>query len=157
MIRVSPNSWQMGAFAAVAPMQLDEPLAAMVLSGALERNPKMKLVLAESGIGWIPYFVKRLDASFEKHGPRSMDYRLRSLPSEIFRRQVLATFEEEPLGPSLIPLVGAESFMWASDYPHPDSTFPHSQRAIDEAFAGLDPETRRRATSENCRQLYGFA
>ena len=41
------------AWAAVTPMQMDEPLAAMVLSGALERNPKMRLVLAEAGIGFM--------------------------------------------------------------------------------------------------------
>lgn len=156
MLRVAPNSWEMGAFSTVAPMQLDEPLAAMVFSGALERNPGMKLVLAESGIGWVPYFVKRMDAAFGKHGARAADYRLKSLPSEIFHRQVLATFEEEPLGPKLIPLVGPDNFMWASDYPHPDSTFPKSRDAIEEAFAGLDPEVQRKVTAENCRQLYRF-
>ena len=45
-------------------------------------------------------------------------------PSELFRRQVMATFEEEALGAQLIPLLGADSCMWASDYPHTDSTFP---------------------------------
>ena len=58
--------------------------------------------------------------------PKATDYQLKAKPSEIFRRQVFATFEEEPLGPQLIPLLGPDNFMWASDYPHPDSTFPHS-------------------------------
>ena len=69
--------------------------------------------------------------------PKAQDYQLKAKPSEIFRRQVYATFEEEPLGPALLPLLGPDNFMWASDYPHPDSTFPHSMEAIDEAFAGL--------------------
>jgi predicted TIM-barrel fold metal-dependent hydrolase len=157
LVQPVPRSWEMACYSACCPLQLDEPLSVMIYSGALERHPKMKLVLAESGIGWIPYFVARLDASGAKHIPAAADYKLRAKPSEIFKRQVMATFEEEPLGPQLIPLVGADSFMWASDYPHPDSTFPESQKAIDEAFAGLPDEVRRKATADNCARLYGFA
>jgi predicted TIM-barrel fold metal-dependent hydrolase len=128
----------------------------MIFSGALERHPGMRLVLAESGIGWLPYFVARLDQAGAKHVPKAEDYRLKGRPSEVFRRQVYATFEEEPLGPQLIPLLGPDNFMWASDYPHPDSTFPRSQEAIAEAFAGLDAGLVRRVTVENCARLYRF-
>jgi predicted TIM-barrel fold metal-dependent hydrolase len=155
-VRVAPGSWELAAFSAVGPMQLDEPLAMMVYSGVLETRPKLRLVLAESGIGWLPYFVKRLDAAGEKHIPRATDYRLKAKPSEIFKRQIYATFEEEPLGPELLPLLGPDNFMWASDYPHPDSTFPHSREAIAEAFAGLDPAFIEQVTATNCKRLYGF-
>ncbi|MBM4270264.1 MAG: amidohydrolase [Deltaproteobacteria bacterium] len=154
LLKMRPESWELAAWSACAPIQLDEALAAMIFSGALERNPKMKLVLAEAGIGWVPYIVERMDMTAEKHVKNAKDYRLKAKPSEIFKQQVLVTFEEEPLGPKLIPLLGADSVMWASDYPHPDSPFPHSRQAIEEAFAGLDPEIRRKATAENCRKLY---
>lgn len=156
-VKIVPQSWEMAAFAAVGPMQLDEPLAMMIYSGALERHPGMRLVLAESGIGWLPYFVRRMDQTAEKHVPNAHDYRLRAKPSEIFRRQVYATFEEEPLGPSLLPLLGPDNFMWASDYPHPDSTFPRSREAVAEAFADLDPAFVEKVTVTNCARLYRFA
>lgn len=155
-VRVIPRSWELAAFSAVGPMQLDEPLAMMIYSGVLERHPKLRLVLAESGIGWVPYFVHRMDAVAEKHVKNAQDYRLAAKPSEIFRRQVFATFEEEPLGPQLIPLLGPDNFMWASDYPHPDSTFPHSREAVASAFAGLEPEVVRKVTVTNCAELYRF-
>jgi uncharacterized protein len=155
-VRVAPASWELAAFSAVGPMQLDEPLAMMVYSGVLERRPKLRLVLAESGIGWLPYFVHRMDAAAEKHVPRAQDYQLKAKPSEIFRRQVYATFEEEPLGPELLPLLGPDNFMWASDYPHPDSTFPHSREAIAHAFRGLDQSFIERVTAGNCARLYGL-
>ena len=155
-VRVAPRSWELAAFAAVGPMQLDEPLAMMIYSGVLERHPKLRLVLAESGIGWLPYFVARMDATALKHVPNAEDYKLKAKPSEIFHRQIFATFEEEPLGPQLIPLLGADNFMWASDYPHPDSTFPHSREAIAHAFAGLDAAVVEKVTVSNCSQLYGF-
>src|SRR5262249_18295956 len=148
-VRVAPTSWELAAFATVGPMQLDDPLAMMIFSGALERHPGLRLVLAESGIGWLPYFVRRMDHEAEKHLPKALDYRLKAKPSEIFARQVYATFEEEPLGPSLLPLLGPNNFMWASDYPHPDSTFPHSQEAIAEAFSGLDPAFIEQVTARN--------
>jgi len=147
------KDWQRAAFAAIAPMQMDEVLATMIYSGALERHPDLKIVLAESGIGWVPYFVARMDATFEKHC-RGNDYSIKTLPSELFRRQVFATFEEEPLGPDLIPLLGPDNFMWACDYPHPDSTWPNSRAAIDHALGKLGREAMRKVTGENCRRLY---
>jgi predicted TIM-barrel fold metal-dependent hydrolase len=156
-VRVVPGSWEIAAYAAVGPIQLDEPLAMMIYSGVLERHPRLHLVLAESGIGWLPYFVHRLDAAGAKHVPKAQDYRLEAKPSEIFRRQVHATFEEEPLGPQLLPLLGPDNFMWASDYPHPDSTFPHSREAIAHAFQGLDASFVEQVTATNCARLYGFA
>ena len=155
-VRVAPGSWELAAFSAVGPMQLDEPLAMMIYSGVLAERPRLRLVLAESGIGWLPYFVRRLDAAGEKHVPRAQDYQLKEKPSEVFHRQVFATFEEEPLGPELLPLLGADNFMWASDYPHPDSTFPYSREAIGQAFEGLEPAFIEQVTATNCKRLYRF-
>ena len=78
-------------------------------------------------------------------------------PSELFRRQVMATFEEDALGGELIPLLGADSCMWASDYPHTDSTFPDSLHAIEETLGPLPAADRRKITATNCARLYGFA
>jgi predicted TIM-barrel fold metal-dependent hydrolase len=150
------GKWQSAAFASVLPLQLDEPLAIMIFSGALERHPGLKLVLAESGVGWLPYFLARLDSEWHALGDK-LDYAPAIAPSELFRRQVIATFEEEPLAPQLIPLLGADSCMWASDYPHTDSTFPNSRQAIEESFGSLPEADRRKITATNCARLYGFA
>ena len=128
------NSWEVAAFSAVVPMQLDEPFAVLMFSGVLERHPGLKIVLAESGAGWLPYFVSRMDGVFDKYEGRLGGHELKTKPSELFDRQVWATFEEEVFGPALLPLLGVENFMWASDYPHLDSTFPNSARAIREAL-----------------------
>ena len=150
------GSWEVAAYSSVVPMQLDELLAQMIFSGALERHPGFKLVLAESGAGWIPYLVERMDGAHRKYRGKLGGHELTMTPSEIFRRQVWATFEEEPAASVIIPLLGADCFMWASDYPHLDSTFPHSRRAIDEALGSFSTEDRRKITADNCRELYGF-
>ena len=150
------GKWQSAAFASIMPLQFDEALATMVFSGALERHPGCKLVLAEAGIGWLPYFLARMD--LEWHALRDkIAGSIETPPSELFRRQVIATFEEEALGPELIPLLGADSCMWASDYPHTDSTFPNSRHAIEDTLGALPEGDRRKITATNCAQLYGFA
>jgi predicted TIM-barrel fold metal-dependent hydrolase len=149
------GKWQSAAFASIMPLQFDEVLATMVFSGALERHPGFKLVLAESGIGWLPYFLARMD--LEWHALRDkIAGSIETAPSDLFRRQVIATFEEEALGGDLIPLLGADSCMWASDYPHTDSTFPNSVPAIEETLGTLDAADRRKITATNCARLYGF-
>ncbi len=155
-LRYRLGKWQSAAYASVLPLQLDEPLAIMMFSGALERHPELELVLAESGVGWLPYFLSRMDMEWESMRDQ-LDYAPAVPPSELFRRQVVATFEEEPLAAELLPMVGAESCMWASDYPHTDSTFPNSLPAIEETLGTLPDEDRRKITATNCARLYGFA
>jgi uncharacterized protein len=149
------GKWQSAAFASVLPLQLDEPLATMMFCGALERHPRLTLVLAESGVGWLPYFLERMDLEWRNLRDK-IDDATRTPPSELFRHQVFATFEEDALGEQLIPLLGADSCMWASDYPHTDSTFPHSLDAIAETLGALPEADRRKITATNCARLYGF-
>jgi predicted TIM-barrel fold metal-dependent hydrolase len=153
-VDVMKGGWHIAAFAAIAPIQLDEPFSIMMFSGALERNPGLKLVLAESGVGWVPYMVARMDATFEKHCAPHPEHSIKTRPSEIFARQVYATFEEEPFGPELIPLLGPDNFMWACDYPHPDSTWPESRQVVAEHFAQVPPDEARRMAAGNAARLY---
>jgi predicted TIM-barrel fold metal-dependent hydrolase len=140
---------------AVIPMQLDEILAGMLFSGVLEQRPEVKFVLGEAGLGWIPYVLERLDHELHKYGDKCLDYRPEMLPSEIFRRQCLVTYEDEEFGVECLPRIGFDSVMWASDYPHGDSTWPESRKAIAESpLARLGEEAVRKITYENAARVY---
>jgi predicted TIM-barrel fold metal-dependent hydrolase len=78
-------------------------------------------------------------------------------PSEYFRRQVWATFQDDPVGLAMVDYIGADRVMWASDYPHPDSTWPHSQEVIAAQMAGLSATARRKITRDNACALYGLS
>ena len=69
----------------------------------------------------------------------------------------MATFEEDALAAALVPLLGADRCMWASDYPHTDSTFPESRRAVEATLGTLPAADVRAMTVTNCAALYGFA
>lgn len=146
--------WREPVFATVSPMQLDEALAETVFSGVLERHPGVRLVLAEAGLGWLPYIIDRMDHEWVKHG--DIVGRLATPPSELVRRQVWITFEEEKHADLYIGMIGSDRVMWACDYPHPDSTWPESRAVIARDMGSMAPDDVRRITSDNCRTLYRF-
>src|SRR5256885_17118619 len=63
------NAASSGSWTVVAPLQMDEICASVILSGVCERHPKLRLVLGESGIGWLPYMLERLDGTHEERLP----------------------------------------------------------------------------------------
>ncbi len=152
------GTWRFPALVAVVPMQLDEVLAGMIFSGILDRRPNVKFVMGEAGLGWIPYVLERCEHEIDNYGKAMGEHKLELRPSEIFRRQVFVTYEDEKLGIELLPRIGVGNVMWASDYPHGDSTWPHSRKALAESdLARHGEEVVRRVACENCADVYGIA
>ena len=141
----------MMAHQAVVAMQADECLASVILCGALERHPNLKIVLAESHIGWIPYLLDRLDTKFKEGSYNDL---IKTLPSELFRRQMWATFQDDKVGARLAQDYAPDSFCWASDYPHLDSVWPDSQSFIRDSMERLSPTMQAKLTHENVTALY---
>jgi predicted TIM-barrel fold metal-dependent hydrolase len=129
-------------------------LASLTFAGVLERHPRLRLVLGESGIGWIPYILQRMDAEWED---QFKDLSLTMPPSEYWRRQCKATFQTDPIGIKLLDELGAENVMWGSDFPHPDGVWPDSQEYIQKELGHLPADVRRKVICENAGRFYGFA
>ena len=95
----------------------------------------------------------RMDHCYEKY--RAMwEKPLEAPPSEYIRRQVWATFQDDPIGPATHEVFGADNYMWASDFPHSDSTFPDSRKWIEKNFAGVPDTVRQRIVFQNAANLY---
>ena len=123
----------------------------IILGGVMMRFPKFKLVSAENDTGWLPHYMYRLDHAFEKWGVQ-MAEPLEMKPSEYIRRQLWATFQDDPVGPMTWQFFGRDNYMWASDFPHTDSTWPHSQEVIAKNFAGIPEEVTRKDHLRQRRQ-----
>jgi uncharacterized protein len=129
-------------------------LTSMIFSGALERHPGLQVVLAESGIGWIPYHLERLDYEWEDQF-KDLPFKLK--PSEYWHRQIYATYQQDMTGIRLLDALGEDHIMWGSDFPHPDGVWPDSQDYIREQLGHLPEATRRKLICDNAAKLYGFA
>ena len=135
-------------------INMSNVLTSMIYSGVLERYPRMRLVLGESGIGWIPYVLWRMDAEWED---QFKDLSLTMPPSDYWKRQCWATYQTDPIGIKLLEELGAEKVMWGSDFPHPDGVWPDSQDYIERELGHLPAATRRKIVCENAATLYGFS
>jgi predicted TIM-barrel fold metal-dependent hydrolase len=137
----------------VFQIHLVDVLAAIMAGAVLERYPGLRIVFGESGIGWIPYALDRMDFEWED---RFRDLGLTMKPSEYWRRQCKATFQFDRIGTKLIDDMGVETVMWASDYPHTDGVWPESSKYIEEQFGHLPKDVVHKITCENVGRLYGL-
>ena len=133
--------------------EVQRSLTDIIFSGVMMRFPKIKIVSAENDAGWIPHYMYRMDHAFEKFGAL-MKEPLDMKPSEYVRRNLWATFQDDPIGPMLFNYFGADNFMWASDFPHTDSTWPNSLKVIAQDFEGVPPEVTRKIICDNAARLY---
>jgi len=145
-----------GLFQAMPPIFMSQALSEWIVTGTFVRHQALQVVLVEAGLGWIPYMLDRLDrvAVKSRWAERGMD--LVEPPSFYWHHNMNATFEEDELGLGLRNLIGVDNLLWATDYPHPDSTWPESQKVIVEQFAGCTAEEREKLVCDNAARLYGL-
>jgi predicted TIM-barrel fold metal-dependent hydrolase len=132
-----------------------QALLSFFTMGALERFPQLRLGVLEVGCGWVGSFLDRMDAVYETISAKGVG--MRHLPSEIFRRQCFVSGDpDEKVAAWTIDPVGADCFMWATDYPHPDH--PGSwARALERFIEPLSEKTRRKVLGENVKRIYRLA
>ena len=105
-------------------------LTALTLGGVLERHPRLRVAFLESGVGWVPYFLERLDEHFEKRGHQVPECK-RPPSAYAARGQCIFSCEPEEKGIAYAAdAIGADKIMYASDYPHWDSDFPNTVAPI---------------------------
>jgi predicted TIM-barrel fold metal-dependent hydrolase len=131
-----------------------EFLASIIYCGAFDRFPGFRFVLGESSIGWIPYFLQRMDYEYEEE--ESFHLRLRLKPSDYFRLNGFVTYERDAVGARLLDLLGEDNVMWGSDYPHPDGTWPDSMHFLERELESVSERVRRKVTHDNAARLYGL-
>ena len=141
--------------AALVPTFAFKTIAEMIASGVLERHPRLKVISVESDIGWIADFLRRMDWNAGRPSVLYANDRLR--PGDIWRRQVYATFQDDPPGILCRNFIGVDRLLWGSDYPHFNSTFPTSREAIERNLADVPEHEARLIAGGNLRELYGLS
>ena len=136
----------------------------MLMSGIFERHPKLRLVLTEQGLSWVPPLLRQLDGYHaQMKGGRVGEL---GFPAEIVTPQKPSDYFAQncyigasfppPSEASATAEVGWDKVMWGSDYPHNEGCYPYSTKALQRSFSGATPEQLKMILSENQAKVYGF-
>jgi predicted TIM-barrel fold metal-dependent hydrolase len=130
-------------------------VARLVFSGLFERMPRLRVLLVEANIGWIPAMLEQTDDMFLRYrwftGTAG---KLPTLPSRVFHRNFWATFMVDTVGMELRHRLNVDHLMWSTDYPHTGTDWPNSRTTIDRVFAGVPADQVRKMLHDNCKALY---
>jgi predicted TIM-barrel fold metal-dependent hydrolase len=135
------------------PMEQMMALLALIEGGVLERHPKLRVGFLESGCGWLPYWLWKLDEEYKNLHWEVKD-RVRCLPSEYFRRQCYIAIEpSEPYLSQIIDYIGSDNLLFGSDYPHMDHQL-HGVKGVVEIEEKLPQETLNKIVWDNSKNFY---
>ncbi|MDE0309562.1 MAG: amidohydrolase family protein [Acidiferrobacterales bacterium] len=133
---------------------VQDVIVEMLLGGVFERHPNLKMVSAEADAGWVPHWAYRLDhAAYNETNDGIVDG-LSKLPSEYLFSNVFTTFQDDWVAFATKDLMNYKQLLWANDFPHPDSTWPRSQKLLAEHAVGLTPAERNAILRDNVRELF---
>ena len=109
-----------------------------LMSGTFERFPDLTIAYSEGQIGWIPYVLERADKVWEDNrGWGGVADKVKRPPSEYYYSNIFGCFFDDPHGLANIDAVGEDNITFETDYPHSDSTWPHTETVAQEIMKGL--------------------
>jgi predicted TIM-barrel fold metal-dependent hydrolase len=127
-----------------------------IVSGRLDRHPKLKIGLIESGLGWVPFALEALEHQFDEMLPAKSKI-LQRRPWQYFKDHFWVTYWFETVGPKLLlETVGFDKVLFETDFPHPTSLYPGVQEHIVATLGGYDPAVRKMVLQGNAAKLYNL-
>ncbi|MBL7496650.1 amidohydrolase [Frankia sp. CNm7] len=142
--------------ATLQPMNIVQAAADLVWSPIFRKFPRMKIALSEGGVGWLPYFLDKIDLVYKKQsGWTGQDYG-DQLPSEVFRDRIITCFLDDRVTPDVAERAGTQNMTWECDFPHSDSDWPTSPEAALAGTQGLSDDVINAITHENANRLFSF-
>jgi predicted TIM-barrel fold metal-dependent hydrolase len=127
----------------------------LLLSPVLHRHPKLNFVLAEGGIGWVPYILERTDYTWERHR-WYQDINKEVRPSDLFHKHFYGCFIDDKHGIENRSKIGVDHIMVEVDYPHSDSNWPNTRAWVDKLLVDVPDADVRKIVELNARKLFHF-
>lgn len=132
-----------------------QAMTSFIQYGTFDKFPKLKIVMLESGAGWVSYLLDRWDDVYKSHFGHTL--KIKDKPSNYFRRNIYISADpDEHSLPAMIELCGEDRFFWASDFPHPDHIGDYLEE-LEETAEKLTPSASRKLLGENVKQVYHLA
>jgi predicted TIM-barrel fold metal-dependent hydrolase len=140
------------------PMAICMAAADLVWSRVFKEYPDMRVALSEGGTGWIPYFLDRLNRTYDMHRAwTGQDFGDRT-PADVFREHILTCFIADPIGIALRHEIGIDNICWEQDYPHSDSSWPNAPEELARVVGRYEvpDDDINKITHENAMRWYRF-
>jgi predicted TIM-barrel fold metal-dependent hydrolase len=131
-------------------------LGMFVWGRVFERHPQLKVVCVEADAGWAPHYMYRMDHHYDRHRHWRKFGDMQKRPSEYFAENIYLTFQDDWSAFQVTHAMNPRRLLWASDFPHSDSTWPNSQAMIADHAAGISDEMRTWIIRDNVAELYGI-
>jgi predicted TIM-barrel fold metal-dependent hydrolase len=129
-------------------------VANFLISRVLHRFPKMKVVFAESSLGWGAYEIEYADYQSDADGLPSEGYSLK--PSGLFQRQCYFTCWYDRMSVRVRRYLGTSNILWSSNFPLSTSTWPNSRQHADLSFVDIPVHEKRLMQWQNAAKLYSL-
>jgi predicted TIM-barrel fold metal-dependent hydrolase len=137
------------------PFEMMLAVVSLTVEGILERHPRLRVAILESGTGWLPWWLHRIDEHHAIFGPKERP-NMSTRPSEVFLQHcVIASDTDDEFIASTVTAVGADHVAWSSDFPHLEATWPDGLKLFRDR-SGLDPEQLDAVLWQTPCRLYGF-
>ncbi|MGH3542409.1 MAG: amidohydrolase family protein [Mycobacterium sp.] len=151
----SPDA-PMDVMITLQPMNIVQAAADLVWSRMLRKFPDLKVALSEGGIGWIPYFLERIDYNYDRHHAWTGQDFGKKLPSEVFNEHVLTCFIDDKFGMASRGALDLDMVTWECDYPHSDSNWPESPEVFAQSMGGVSDEDVDKITHRNAMRHFHY-
>jgi predicted TIM-barrel fold metal-dependent hydrolase len=138
------------------PINIVQAAADLLWSPVLRKFPALTIALSEGGIGWIPYFLERVDNVYKHHRAWTHQDFGGKLPSEVFRERIVTCFIDDAFGIECRDKLNPDMITWECDYPHSDSTWPESPETLAASLEGVPDAEIDRITHGNALRIFSF-
>ena len=138
----------------MSKVNMAEPIGIFIFNGIFDRFPELRIGSMESGVGWFAWFSEYCDRTWEKQRYWTESV-IDKLPSYFMDQNIWGSFIQDRAGilDAEQGLPGTRNFMWSSDYPHSETTFPNSHAIIKRDFAGVAKDKVQDIICNNAKRM----
>jgi predicted TIM-barrel fold metal-dependent hydrolase len=138
------------------PMNIVLAAADLLWSPVLRKFPDLRIALSEGGIGWIPYFLHRVDYVYQHHKAWTNQDFGDMLPSQVFNERIITCFIDDPVGLEIRHHLNIDNITWECDYPHSDSVWPNAPETVAKSLAGVPDDEVAKITHGNAMRIFQY-
>jgi predicted TIM-barrel fold metal-dependent hydrolase len=140
----------------LTPLNTMHAATDLIWSRVLRKFPRLQFALSEGGTGWVPYWLERIDYTYQQHRFWTYQDFGDQLPSQVALDHFSFCFISDRAGVEDRHRIGIDNITWECDYPHSDSTWPHSPETLAKQLHGVPADEAAKITHENAMRIYRF-